>query len=343
MANKKAEIQQTSNQKPDREDKFKTHRLIQIDKWIRSGAYPSVEKMRVKYGVSRRTILRDMEFLRDRYDAPLEYDKIRKGYYYTDPTFMIQNVLLTEGDLFTVSTVMPLLEQYKNTPLENSFRNIMAKIAEMLPTKVWVDTSFLNKDISFIRDPLPKIDEQVFNSVFKAVKLQCVLEFSYRSVSSQEFKDKTFDPYHVLCQKGNWYVLGFDHAANDSRIYALSRMKNISILKTRFEIPPDFDPSHHVDLSFGIWNNTEQIAEYELVFDSTLANYITEREWHKNQTVVLNPDGTVTLCFTSNQKQQIFSWVLSFGTAVTVKKPESLAEDLRAEVAKLAEKYKLLP
>ena len=68
----------------EREDKFKTHRLIQIDKWIRSGTYPSVEKMVAEYGVSRRTILRDMEFLRDRYRAPLAYDKSRRGYYYTD-------------------------------------------------------------------------------------------------------------------------------------------------------------------------------------------------------------------------------------------------------------------
>lgn len=56
----------------------KLHRLIQIDKWIRSGSFPSVEKMIAAYGVSRRTILRDIEFLRDRYNAPVEYDKIHK-------------------------------------------------------------------------------------------------------------------------------------------------------------------------------------------------------------------------------------------------------------------------
>lgn len=55
-----------------REDKFKLYRLIQIDKWIRSGGFPSVEKMMAEYVVSRRTILRDIEFLRDRYDAPVE-------------------------------------------------------------------------------------------------------------------------------------------------------------------------------------------------------------------------------------------------------------------------------
>lgn len=323
----------------EREDKFRTHRIIQIDKWIRSGSYPSVQQMVMEYGVSKRTILRDIEFLRDRYDAPVEADRMRKGYYYTDPTFMIQNVLMTEGDLFTISTVMPLMEQYKNTPLETSFRNIMAKIAEMLPNQVSVDSSFLNSDISFISDPLPEIEEDVFNSVFKSVKIKKVLKFNYRSVSSQEYKLRTFDSYHVLCQKGNWYVLGYDHDVKETRIYALSRMKDIEITGESFTIPKDFDLSKHVDLSFGIWNNTVPPVEYELLFSSSMANYILEREWHAGQKMKQNKDGSVLLKFKSNQKEQIFSWVLGFGSAVTVLNPPEMIEKLKAEAKAIAKKY----
>lgn len=322
-----------------REDKFKTHRMIQIDKWIRSGSYPSVEQMMAEYGVSRRTILRDIEFLRDRYCAPVEYDKNRKGYFYSDPTFMIQNVLLTEGDLFTVSTLMPLMEQYKNTPLEDSFRNIMEKIAEMLPEQVSVDTSFLNRDVTFIADPLPKIDPSVFESIFKAVKLFERIEFSYKSAGSSIFKEKTFEPYHVICQKGSWYVLGKDMETGQVRIYALSRMKNIRMTGNHFEIPSDFDLSHHIDLSFGVWNNPEPPEEYELQFNSSLANYITEREWHKSQSIVQNEDGSVTLCFKTNQKQIVVSWVLGFGTAVRVIKPAWLAEKILEEARKIFMMY----
>ena len=323
----------------EREDKFRTHRIIQIDDDIRSGIYPSIAYLMEKHGVSRRTILRDIEFLRDRYNAPVESDRKRNGYYYTDPTFAIKNVLLTEGDLFTIGTVMHLMEQYKNTPLENQFNHMMGKISELLPNQVSVDTGFLNKDISFISDPLPFIEDGVFQNIFDAIKTRRVLNFDYRSAGSQEFKARIFDPYHVLCRKGNWYVFGYDHGAGETRIFALSRFTHTRITSETFTVPEGFDISKEVDLSFGIWHNNEAPEDYELLFDSNLANYILEREWHQNQVMEQREDGSVYLKFSSNQRQQVLSWVLGFGPTVTVLAPESLKKEVSKSAKEVLKKY----
>ncbi len=323
-----------------RDDIRRTTRIIQIDELLRGGAFVGMDELIFKFGVNKRTIERDFERLRDDMNAPLEYDKASGKYHYTDPTFSIPNVVLTEGELFTVSTLMPLLEQYKNTQLESSFKNIMAKIASFLPDTVTVDSSFLNTDISFISDPLPKIESEVFNQIFKAIKGRIVILFDYKSAGSKTFKKKTFDCYHVICQKGNWYVLGFDHAAQDFRVFALPRIKNVFLGSETFCVPEDFNIHEHIDLDFGIWNNPEPPEEYEFLFSSSLANYVLEREWHKNQTASQNDDGTVLLKFSSNQRQMVFSWVMGFGDAVTVIKPERLREEIKAECKLLAEKYR---
>ncbi|MCQ2593379.1 MAG: WYL domain-containing transcriptional regulator, partial [Treponema sp.] len=312
-----------------RDDVRRTTRIIKIDEMLRGGNFVSMDDLIFEFGVSQRTIERDFERLRDEMQAPLVYDKTLNKYHYSDPTYSIPNVVLTEGDLFTVSTVLPLMEQYENTPLENSFRHIMSKITDMLPDTITVDSSFLNKDITFLKDAAPLVAEDVFNNIFKAIKSRKTITFDYKSISSQIYKQKTFDAYHVLCQKGNWYVIGYDHGAADIRVYAMSRIKEITFTQELFKIPADFKLENHVDLDFGIWNNTEPPEEYELLFTPAMANYITERQWHKDQKMEIQKDGSVLLSFKSNQKEMISSWIMGFGPKVTVKKPESLIKKIK--------------
>ena len=319
------------------ENKVKTLRIIQLDEYIRQDTRPTAKQLAKKFNMSVRTINRDLDFLRDRYNAPLANEG--KGYYYTDKSFRILKVMLTEGDLFTIATIMPLMEQYKNTPLDASFKNIMEKLASMLPDQVAVDSSFLNKDVGFISDPIPKISPRVFECVFKAVKEKKVLNFEYRSLNRSEYVGKTLDVYKIICQKANWYALGYDHEVKDIRVYALSRIKNIKVTDRTFEIDSEFDLNKVIDPSFGIWCNKGPAVEYELVFVSAIKNYIIEREWHSNQQIIENEDGSVTLKFTSNQKQQVLSWVLSFGEKVKVVQPMELREKVISAAREIFRTY----
>lgn len=332
-------LEKSASSAKSRDDVRRTTRIIQIDEMLRGGTFVDIQDLIFKFGVNRRTIERDFEHLRNDMNAPLEYDRARKMYHYTDPTFSIPNVVLTEGELFTVATVMPLMEQYKNTPLENSFRSIMGKISGLLPDSISVDSCFLNRYISFISDPLPRIETEVFNSIFKAVRNRCVVEFDYKSLSSTVYKKRTLDAYRVICKSGNWYVFGFEHDVKDFRIFALGRIKNIVVKSEFFTIQKDFDLKKHIDLDFGIWNNTQPPEEYEIKFAKERSNYILERQWHKNQTVEILEDGSVLLKIISNQKEMIFNWVMSFGNAATVLKPERLRAEIKQEVLRVADKY----
>ena len=91
------------------DDIRRTTRIIQIDEMLRGGAYVKINSLVQKFEVSQRTIERDFERLRDDLKAPLEYDKSKNMYHYTDSTFSIPNVILTEGELFTVSPLFPLM------------------------------------------------------------------------------------------------------------------------------------------------------------------------------------------------------------------------------------------
>ncbi|MGP1587412.1 MAG: helix-turn-helix transcriptional regulator [Treponemataceae bacterium] len=321
-----------------KEQKVVTWRILEIDKSIRNGEYPNAKTFYKKWGISRSTVSRYIEFLRDTYQAPIEYDYSKNGYYYTDNTFFIQNVMLKEGELFTISAIMPLLEQYKNTPLEASFKNIMSKITDMLPNNVSVDSYFLNDEIKFISDPLPRIEEGIFEDVFSALKVHKTLKFEYRTISSQEYNLRTFDPYHVICQKGNWYVIGYSHDNDNIRVYSFSRMKNSKVTKDCFSVPSDFNLENHIDPYFGIWNSGEEPEKIELEFDKNVSTLIIERDWHKNQFIKQNENGNVYLSFETNQIEETLHWVMQFCGHVKVLNPPSLREKTFEAAKKILEK-----
>jgi predicted DNA-binding transcriptional regulator YafY len=320
-----------------REDKVKALRLLKLEHLIKTLNYPNTTVLCKELEVSRRTIMRDLEFLQDQYNAPIEYDSFHRGYYFTDKTFFVKRGMLSEAELLTVSTMLPLMDQYKNTPLENAFKSVFEKLYDMLPTEIKVDSSFIN-DVQFISDPLPKIDVEIFNGIFTSIRNKKTVQFGYRSIENTDWVPREFDPYKVICQKGNWYVFGFCHKHQKFMVYSLSRMKELIILD-EFNFIEDFEKHIHIDPNIGIWNNDVEPIKIELLFSKEINTYILERTWHKDQECKQNDDGSVYLSFTSNQTQELKYWIMSFGSAVKVLSPETLREDIKKELLKSIENF----
>ncbi len=317
-------------EKKQRENHSKSIRLLKLEKAIQSLNYPNVERLMKELEVSRRTILRDIQNLQNDFNAPIEYDRFHKGYYYTDKTFFVRNVLVTEGEFVALTSILPLLERYNNTPLKDTITKVYDTISQMLPNQIQVQSSLLN-DVQFISDPLPNIEPEVFERIFTAIKQHKTVSFGYRSISSMEHTPHKLNPYKIYCQKGDWYAVGFCHKYNKYSTYNLSRMKDITLL-SEFEPDPDYEKKVHIDPNFGIWNNETPFQKIELLFDKSINTYILERTWHKNQECHQNEDGSVYLSFESNQLQETLYWVLHFGSSVQVLNPPELKEMIKKEL-----------
>jgi len=62
-------------------------RFIWFDQEARNGRWPNASIIARQFEVSTKTARRSIDHFRDRLQAPLEYDKTHKGYYYTDASF----------------------------------------------------------------------------------------------------------------------------------------------------------------------------------------------------------------------------------------------------------------
>ena len=320
-----------------REDKARQLRLLHIVDMVKQGNYPNTTDFRKKFEVSRSTVMRDIDFLKDRYMVPLDYSKEHNGYFLSDPNYTIPSFLLTEGELFTLHIILPLMEQYKGTPLEPVFESIMKQMLDMLPKDVAVSTSFNADQVHFISNPQPQIDQEIFFKVLEGIQERKTLDFAYRSIKRQEYIQRKFNPYKILCQRGDWYILGYCHRHQEFRVYNMARIQNISVAE-RFEWDESFDINSHIDPDFGVWAQGKSFT-VELLFSQEVHTFILERQWHVGHRCCLQEDGRVLLTFETNQFDEILHWVMSFGHKVLVLNPPELKEAIRREIATMAKMY----
>ena len=96
----------------------KLERILRMDRIIRSGSYPSVKTFIENFEVSERTVLGDVEFLKNRFYAPLAYSRSHRGYFYTDKDWKLPTLPVTEGQLLALFLSVELTERYLGTSFE---------------------------------------------------------------------------------------------------------------------------------------------------------------------------------------------------------------------------------
>jgi predicted DNA-binding transcriptional regulator YafY len=90
-----------------------THRIAWIDGQIRAGRHPNATTVAERFEISRRQAARDIEYLRHSLGAPLEFVHGRNGYRYSDSSFALPTLLLSETER---SALAYLEQQYRTLP-----------------------------------------------------------------------------------------------------------------------------------------------------------------------------------------------------------------------------------
>ncbi len=324
------------------ENKSQLARLLFIDRAIRSGMrgnrLANCSSLAAEYEVSTKTILRDIDYLRLHWEAPIEYDPQRKGYFYTEESYALPAIHLNEGDLFGLAIAHKGLEQYRNTPIHAKLAALFRKIEQSLPERVSCDAAWLDSRISVVPEQQTTINPAVWEAVTSGLTQGRTLGLVYRKPGASGSAARQVDPYHVLRYQGAWYLIGHCHLRQAVRNFALSRIVAALPQEATFAVPADFDPASVVARSFGLGRGTGQYR-VRLRFAATAAPYVQERLWQPEQQLNRHRDGGVTLAFPAGDLTAIRRWVLSWGSEVEVLGPRELSDMVQTEIRAMAARY----
>jgi len=318
--------------------KIQFRRLLFIDSKVAEGGYPNCRQLAEEWEVSTKTIQRDIDYLRDQLDAPLDYSYQHRGYYYTEPNYRLPTITVSESDLFAVCIAEMALKRFKNTPLYSKLVSVFDKIEGTLPEKVSVHPSWVDSRIFFFSEACTRINPKIWETIARALRQDQRLLITHKSPSRQEPTRRKIDPYHLVNFKGEWYVASYCHSAQSIRTFAVSRIRSAKILDERFEMPAEFTQEKMFGDQFGIiWKPRKYKVRIEFV--PHIAPYIRERQWHPLQAIKEKRNGGIVLEFETNHVKEVKDWILSWGCGAKALAPKKLVDEVKESLKNTLKKY----
>ena len=322
-------------------DKFKPQykRLIFIDRRLREGKFPGCASLGAEWEVSAKTIQRDIDYLKYEMGAPIEYDKARHGLYYSDRTWFLPSVLLSEGDILALLVGTQALEMFKGTPVAGELKSIYARLAELLPEKVSLAPELIQCRFTFSGMPARPISAEVWKGLIRGVLHQRVATIEYDSPRSDKPKLHTIHPLHMANLEGEWYLLAFETRWGDIAQFAVSRIMKVTLEETVYTPPDGFDAGKMLENRFGKFIHTGETGKcvpVRILFSPQIADYIAGRTWHPRQKVTVRKDGCLLLEFPVVDVRDIVPWILGCGMHIRRLEPKSLRVAVAKAVKQLA-------
>lgn len=319
-----------------------TYRLRAIVALIRegmkSGSLASASTCARALEVSWRTIMRDLDQLRDDEGAPIVYDASRKGYYLEDAGWLLKPVTLNQREVFAFSVASRMLQPFKGTPLEMDLRSLFDKIARSLEGTVTLAADALTDRISLVSEDYVPLNRERWVECAGYINRREAIRMRYQKFSG-ESKTHDLSPVHLAAYHGNWYVLAFGRGREEPATFALSRIRSIHSLNDPGWAPPGFDVAHYLRTAFGITQGEKEL-DVHLRVSKKIATYVGERVWHPSQRLKKRKDGGLDLFIRTRGWKELVRWVLSWQPDMEVVTPL----DLRKRVAqKLREGARLFP
>lgn len=313
-------------------------RMLRIHEELRRGAFTNCSKLARLLEVSRKTIVRDVAFMRDRLELPIEFDPRINAYRYTHPVSAFPTVQVSEGELLALLVARKALEQYRGTPFHRQLEVSFEKLTGGLKDRISFSPADELQSVSFKNVGLGKADLAIFNTLSGATLRQQEVEFDYRKPGESRAARRRVRPYHLAHRENLWYLVAFDIERGALRTFALPRISSPQVRPATFVRPADFSPEKFFANALGVLGGDR---DYRVVirFSAAVADRVREREWHESQEWRDLPDGRLELRLRLGALPEIERWVLTWGADAEVVQPRELRQKLRATAAALLERY----
>ncbi len=305
--------------------------------------YPTMEfiikKIEEQLGsaISTSMFSKDLSQMKSTYNAPIEFHRLNKGYYYSEPDFSIKEFPLTHDEIDALDYSTALLHQFKGTRIFHHFESAINKVIEGYRISAILGKS--ENQILQVEEPVRAENSKWLEQILKAIVEKKCLKIAYQAFGREE-KIHDLSPYLLKEYHNRWYVTGYSERAQKIAVFALDRINDLEFSGNNFVNDLDFAADDFFKYSLGITQLHNATAEkIVLSFTPQQAFYILSQPLHHSQKILLESDEEVQIQLEVYVTAELKMTILSFGAEVKVLEPECLRNEIKESIEKMKNLY----
>jgi predicted DNA-binding transcriptional regulator YafY len=315
-------------------------RLQIVHHEIKEGRHPNTRSLAAQLSVSSKTVQRDIDYLRDELEAPIEFLREENGYVYSRDDYVLPFLPVDGQDLFSIGVAAQVLALLGGTPLARSLRSCYERLARLMPPAVRLRPEVVREKLTLRAAAFRPVREETWQAVSDALQKGVSLSIRYRHPGEGPGEPRTIRPYAFVLAGRDWMVLAEDQSQSQIKNFYLSRVESARLTGERYAIPRSFDAGEFFRNTFGLFVGKGRPFRFRVRFAPEVSDEIREMVWHPDQKLERGVHGEAILELPAESVREARRFILAYGSHATAVSPPELVEDLRREVAALAQTYR---
>ena len=317
-------------------------RFYRIDQLLNQRTAASFETIRGALGVSRATLKRDLEYMRDRFNAPIEYDREANGYRFgrprSGPRYGLPGLWFSPAEIQALLTMQHLLANLQPGLLEPHVKPLLARLRAIVASgdHAWEE---VEKRIRILQPGRRESKAAHFGIVATALLRRSRLRIRHYNRIEDRETERKISPQRLVHYRDNWYVDARCHLRDGLRSFAVDAIRDAAPAERRAKEITKAELDEYLKSGYGIFTGRD-VQWASLRFSPLAARWVAAQSWHSRQRARIDKDGSYVLELPYSGDRELVMDVLRYGAEVELLGPPALRKRVAQQLRAAAERYR---
>ena len=316
-------------------------RFYKIDQLLKERKVVPFSTFEKELGMSRASVKRDLEYMRSRFNAPIEYDREANGYRFgaprSGPRYELPGLWFNASEVLALLTTLRMLGDLQPGMLEGQIEPLRERLRAILGSgdHSWQE---VEKRIRIFQPERRQASTQHFSTIAAAVLKRSRLWIRHYNRKEDRETEREVSPQRLVHYRDNWYLDAWCHLRNDLRSFAVDAIREAQLRDAKAKEIATAELDEHLGSGYGIFAG-KNVQWATLKFTAEAARWVSAQQWHPKQRVKIESDGSYLLEVPFSEDRELLMEILKYGVDVEVISPPTLRERTADALRTAAQRY----